>query len=407
MAKKKPTTADVAANAAREAVRAAEELEVLEADDLDSSEADALADLAQLGEGEEYTYVLECLSPIDKRGQIDTFSREDLPELAEYIRDKCGPGKYRVFARGPRGFVKGSHRKIVISALARAGGGVDVQGAKAAPAASGGFDFDRWRAEEERRAELRRQEEREDRKFMLQLAATVLPALLGNRESLSSVLQGLASLKAMTGEGAKGPDPQAMLDLFLRGLEQGKGLGGGQETVWGAIRETIKDLTNSPAVGGVLERIASRGAPPRPPALAPPGAPPMLPPIAPAVARPAPAALAPAAPGASPAPSGSPGDEMLQLALPTLNKLADELLEYAANGADPGLAAEALVAKVPRSIRAFVTPEKLNEWLTHPEWWRVLQEFRPALAPYQGYCDDVRQTLIRLANEPESEPEQP
>lgn len=98
---------------------------------------------------------------------------------------------------------------------------------------------------------------------------------------------------------------------------------------------------------------------------------------------------------------------MLRSQLPLLNKLAEELLEFAANGADPGLCAEALVAKVPRAVRAFVTPEQLREWLTYEQWWSVLEAFKPALKPYQGYCDDVRQTLLKLMSEPESEPENP
>lgn len=98
---------------------------------------------------------------------------------------------------------------------------------------------------------------------------------------------------------------------------------------------------------------------------------------------------------------------MLRAQLPLLDKLADELLEFAANGADPGLCAEAMVAKIPRAVRAFLDPKQLITWLQHPEWWTVLEAFRPQLKPYQGYCDDVRQTLLKLMTEAESDPENP
>lgn len=90
---------------------------------------------------------------------------------------------------------------------------------------------------------------------------------------------------------------------------------------------------------------------------------------------------------------------MWRLIEPLCRKLAGELEEFAVNGADPGLAAESLLAKIPRLYRGQMSPEQTKSWLTDARWWDVLRTFQPSIAPYQAYCDDVRQALLQIVEE--------
>ncbi len=396
MAKKQTPIERAAAAAARAAVKAQNEdqiaVEIEEESDLEQE--DALASLATLGADSDYRFIVNRLAPLDRKGRIEDVSREELAELPNYLRDKYGAGKYEIITQDPDGrYVKRGRRTIIISpdAVRASPGAPPAAGSTSSPAS----DFERWRAEEERRYEARRLEAREDRKFMLTLFAPLIPQLF-QRESVGSMVQALVALKGVNGAGEGGASSDKLVETLFKGLELGKDLQGGNADSWPAvIRETLKDLSSSPLGQTVMDRIANRDAR-RPPALPAPGAAAAIPRIPyPGAA----AAASPEPPSGSPALAGAPdtfGDPMLQLALPTLQKLADELLEFAANGADPGLAAEALVAKVPRQLRAFAQPEKIRGWLADANWWPVLRDFKPALEPYQGYCDDVRQSLLTL-----------
>lgn len=84
---------------------------------------------------------------------------------------------------------------------------------------------------------------------------------------------------------------------------------------------------------------------------------------------------------------------------PLLRKLAGELEEFAANNADPGLAGDALLAKIPGMVRSQIQPAQLKEWLSQPNWWQLLVSFHPPLQHYQAYCNDVRLSLLQNVDE--------
>lgn len=92
---------------------------------------------------------------------------------------------------------------------------------------------------------------------------------------------------------------------------------------------------------------------------------------------------------------------MLKYFEPLLRKLAGELEEFAVVAADPGLAAEALLVKVPRTVKAQIPYEQLKAWLTEPRWWDLLSEFHPGLQPYQAFCDQVREAVIQILDQEE------
>jgi hypothetical protein len=405
---RKKSAAQVAGAAAAAATRAAlrdagggeDDVEIRVDDPEEELEQDAMASLAAIGgEGEGIKYVLRCISPLDKKGTIDQIAQEELPDLVFMIRDRYGPGKYTITAYGPNGFIKGGHRTITVSPLTSRR---DSAAAQAAAPLAASSSMQEWLQREEAREERRRQEAREDRKFYLQLAVTALPAILGGRESVGSLITALGGLREMTGGGN-----DKALEALTRGLEIGKDLGNHSESWPAIIRDTVKDLAGSPVGQRLITRVAAAA-----PAVAPAAAPgpvkvPYLPPQSAGaipVPNPPPAA-------ATPAPEGIPEPIWVGIVLPTLNKLSHELLDFAANGADPGLAAEALIAKIPRALQETLKQEQPRAQvlaaLRNPGWWPMLKDFRPELEPYEGYCDDVRMIIIKLMTEPESEPEQP
>lgn len=402
--KKSPAALAAAAAALAEQAAAAEQVEVLA--DEDSESDDALAELAQVGDGEEVRFVINCIAPLANKGQIDEVGREEIPGLATLLRDRYGPGKYTVRAVGRRGFIRGGHRTITISPLAVKR---DAPGATA-PAVPAGVptSFAEFLQQQQLVDERRRQEAREDHKarmeMVLGLATALGPsliALLGRSgapaESMTSMLQGLAGLKDLIG----GSGSEKMVETLVKGIELGKEAGGGSESWPGIIRDTVRDLAGAPPVQKLIAGIAGRPA--SPPA-GPPAAAPKVP-YQPPVATAPPQGAIPLA--HRPAPQGVSPQIWQQWVLPLLNKLADELLEFAQNDADPGLAADALEAKIPRAARAFITAAQLREWLTNPNWWEQLKGFRPALEPYHGYCDNVRLELVGLFTPAESPPAAP
>jgi len=406
MGRKKTTAEKIAAAGARAALAASESGEIeLEGDGEHDIEMEAMRSLAALGDGNEITYRLSCVFPPANRGRLDDVDRDDLINLVEILRDRYGPGKYVVTAVDGSGqFVRGGRRTVTISPL--------VGGARSAvTGAPGGggsyFNLQEWMARQDRIDEKRRLEAREDRKDLLALAGIVLPALLGRGQgqSLSDLTTALKDMREMSGAGGGGS-----LDTFIKGLELGKDMGGNSESIPGVIASVVKDLAGSPRTQQVLDAIAQRKALPKGNGAAAP--PPTVPYQGPQAAIPAPPPVVPAAGAAGPgkipaAPQGVPEMLWAQTLVPLLQRLARELHEFAQNGADPGICAEAMVGKTPRHLRALVTVEQLKTWLTNPNWWALLIEFKPELEPYQGYCDDVRLVLIRLLTEPETEPEQP
>jgi len=413
MGRKKSQAERVASAAAASATKAAlaasgEEVSVeLEEEDGDGNDEqvqrDALLTLAQLEyEGLPVRYTLHCIHPPDKKGIIDDhLTRDDIPDLITTIRDNYGAGKYVVRAVGPTGvYVKGGYRMITISSLAsRRPGAPPAPAVAAAPNGSGSHA--EWLQRQEVLEERRRQEAREDRKFFIQLAVTALPHLFGSRETVASIISAAKDATALTGGGAG--NGEKAIEALLTGIKLGKEFNGGGDSWPAVVREALQGLTGNPATQQVLDKIANRVTGPTPPALPAPG--PTVP-YKPAPAIKAPTGAIPVPP--RPTPQGFPEPVWLQVVLPLLTRLSNDLLEFAQNGADPGLAAEALVGKIPRTVRGMVKLEQLKEWLTNPNWWTLVKDFKPELEPYQGYCDDVRQSLYKLyMTEPESEPEQP
>lgn len=372
-----------------------------EDEDEDRLSGDLLEDLEKIDEshGGGITWELYCDVPLDRSGQICRLQRSELRDL----RNRClefGAGEYHVVARAATGkFVTGTRRNIKISGLARG------PAPAAAPTGSAAIDPIAFLTMAEERAERRRAEERRQRMEQIKFWAPILApigvemakGLFGRAaggESVKDLVAALVSMKQLNGDTNQ-------VDTLLKGIELAQSLqpdsAGPKGSSWPDLiatgmreaRPLIESLTNrkaaAPAAPAAAAATQLRIAPVPPTAAGSGGA---------AHADTAPPAGAPAA--------GAEAD-MFAMFEPLLRKLAGELEEYAVNATDPDLTAEALLAKIPRMVKAQIPAEQLLGWMNDPNWWQLLSDFHPPLRPYQAYCDQVREAIIYVVEHPNGE----
>lgn len=152
------------------------------------------------------------------------------------------------------------------------------------------------------------------------------------------------------------------------------------------LLSNIKPAPPAPQAGGLLPPGSTSG-----PAFGPGSAQPVLP-----------GAAAPA--GQVPPPNTAPpteGDQMWVIAEPWLHLQANNLHAWAAGNMEVELVAEMLCKSVPKKFWLVLSPADVIKLLGSPDWWERLTTFHPPLAPYQAWCDEVREELIAvLADEP-------
>ena len=406
MAKGKTTkdkVAKVAAAAAAAAVKASTSDEsgrvlFFSNDEVDDDDDDELADevmqgLAQIDEsaaGDITWWELYCDTPLEKAGQIRKLSTGELKGL----RDEClalGPGEYHVVARSKRGtFVKGSKQRIKISGFARAATATNP---------SPQVDPFSMMAQMEERLERRRLSARAERNAEIKFWAPIFAPIgielakglfgRGSGESIKDLVAALVGMKDLMGAGAG--DKQ--VDTLLKGIELARDLepGSSKGSTWPDVLANGLSTLAKPLADSLAQR---RGATTNGTQLQ----------FQPAAAPNPNAPAGAIAPPANPQEQTPEKDAMwVTIVEPLLQRLVQDLEEFAVNGADPALAAEALLAKIPRSLKSTVQPEQVKQWLTDPEWWTRLVSFRTSLAPYQAFCDDVRLSILEQLEPPEDD----
>lgn len=338
---------------------------------------------------------LYCDAPLEKAGLVRKMGTSELKGL----QTEClglGPGDYHVIARTKRGrFVKGSRQRIQISGFARSS-------TSSSPPASPAVDplalMAQMEAKFERQREARRAERMAEIKFWAPILAPIgielAKGLFGrsNGESMKDLVGALVGMKELVG-GGSGKD----VENLLKGIELARDLEPGSQkgSTWPDV--VVNGLTSIvKETRPLMESLAARKN----------GIPSAAPPAAPTQLQFQPAQPAPATSSststADPQQPTSQGDSMLAMVEPLLRRLAADLEDFASNAAEPMLAAEALLAKIPRTVRAMVQPEQIKSWLNQPDWWEHLVRFHPNIAPYQAYCDDVRLGVLDLMD-----PQQP
>lgn len=413
MAKKKNNSnvAKAAAAAAAAAVNATQQADDdkvwLWSNDADDDDDDGelndeiMEGLAQIDEaaaGEITWWELYCDSPLEKAGLVRKMGTSELKGL----RSEClglGPGEYHVIARTKRGrFVKGSRQRIQISGFARPSAAASTGPAPAT------VDPLVLMSQMEERLERRRMAARAERMAEIKFWAPILAPIGielakglfgrgGNGESLKDLVAAMVGMRDLTGGGSK------EVETLLKGIELARDLepGSAKGATW---PDVIANGLNG-LVKPVSEALAARRGNGVSAAPAAPATQLQFQPAAAAAALPA------STNGATPAaPQPSQEDNaMLAMVEPTLRRLAIDLEEFATNAADPLLAAEALLSKVPRTLKSMVKPEQLKGWLSQADWWEITVRFHPPLQPYQAFCDDVRMGLLEQLEPPPPEEE--
>lgn len=405
---KKPNTVEkIAAAAATAAVRASanddgpvwlfnneQDGDDDEAEQLNDEILEGLQQIADSAGQDLCWWELYCDAPLEKAGLVRKMGTSELKGL----QTEClglGPGDYHVIARTKRGrFVKGSRQRIQISGFARPS---SSSPAPATPAVDPLTLMAQMEAKFERQREARRAERMAEIKFWAPILAPIgielAKGLFGrsNGESMKDLVGALVGMKDLVGGGGSGKD----VENLLKGIELARDLEPGSKSgstwpdvVVNGITSIVKETRP------LVESFAARknGVTPAAPTQL------QFQPAQPATTT----ASSSATPTVDQQQPTAQGDAMLAMVEPLLRRLAADLEDFATNAAEPMLAAEAMLVKIPRTVRAMVQPEQLKGWLNHPDWWEHLVRFHPNIAPYQAYCDDVRLGVLELMD-----PQQP
>lgn len=404
------------------------------------SEMDVLEGLREL-EGAEgvkwFIYRINAPDP-SQNGFLDRWGTALLTQ--ENLRDKFGPGTYKVRGHYPNG-TYAAHRTIEIAGDAprrdQTASGRNLK-------EGGAMDVTQLLVMLDQRDERRRAEEAakrdENQSFWKSLAATLAPIVApkildmvtgGNKQgTVPELLAGLKELRALDQPATGRNSVKEMLETFA--LMKDAFDGGsrvGEKGPWDALTELAKGA--GPKLGAVLEAL--------PNALN--GSKPNLPMSGPLAMRaisssrpnsvrvdtpnPLPVAVmdSPSAsdagdesetprstnsvdgntnsPEAIPSPisetnpiptNGEEGDMNLALVslLPYLRKQMELLVIKAARNSDPGLYAELLLDNLPDGVN----PKTLLAFIQRDDWWTVLQEFDARVEPYAGWFTNFRNDLI-------------
>ncbi|MFA7334725.1 MAG: hypothetical protein WC130_10610 [Kiritimatiellia bacterium] len=283
----------------------------------------------------------------------------DLTRIQDILRDEYGGGKFRVQVR--RGGLLLANRALSVEAPKRApnkeresGGIADML---AAIQESTRQQMDMMREQMYRQQQETMRYQLESAKQQTELMARLFES--GRQQSAGpDILEVMLKAKELIAPPAKTDN----MDVFLRGLEMGRDLGGNDDALTTAIR------TFGGTVGDVVARASQ--TPPAPVTLpAPPGIP-----------------RQPQTP-----PPGETDMNLLQL-LPYVN----QLLRGAASGSDPNAYAVIVMDTVPEAVlRAWIVPdEAYNKLVAHP-----------SAAPYKAWLDAVRADVLLYLSDLELTPD--
>lgn len=375
--------------------------------------ADVLEGLRRLDQGgNRVTWYVYCDSPTEREGFVEKLKTEQLDE--QRFKGKYGAGEYRIVGKQSDGhYVKGSHKTIKISPI--------LAEDSRAPAGNDAVALLReMRAADEQRSAKRAEELKTYATILATPLATLGAALIARRpavdiaalitalrpqqSTLGEMTTALVNLKAMHGESGGGG-----VDLVLKVLERvqelPQGSSGGELGWLGFIRDVIKET--APHARELLGQLGQ----PRPLQPGSTTGPPFGPGVTPlaslphpsqgngSMATPSASAPLPSSPSAPPPTSAAPTSEATDVwkaAEPWARQQTVNLELWAQNNMEVELVAEMLLKSVPKKFWLVLSPAAVIQLLGAADWWERLTGFHPGLAPYQAWCDDVREELIAM-----------
>lgn len=340
--------------------------------DLTSEEQDVLQAVLELEGGSDAKWQVTRIAPLAPgkfAGYCDTFASVELSK--EEIRTRLGRGRYRV-----RGFkATGGFLKQVTIDIAS-------DPPQVTPKDEVRSVLDTLTEREERRSERTRE-------MLMALApvgATIVTAILSRQQPQQNLLGDLATLKVLLKEDRQ-PETASttIMEAMFKAMEFASKAGGKSgESNWVDLAKEAMG-----ALVPILESRLSQGAQPQGPASG--------------ATRVAVSQVAPSIPvgvsavSAAPLASGieSPGqsvngeNDMLKL-LSWARETLGYLVTKAAKASDPDLYVDWLLDNVPDGVDVLQFVKYLNE----PNWWEIVQQFQPAVAPYHGWFHQFRDLLI-------------
>lgn len=379
---------------------------------------DVLRTMSELDTGDGIYWRISRISHEDPSMNGHMATWPDARVTLDNIKDNFGGGVYRCKGfRSSGGYAGHKTVRIAGDAIRKK---VSVE---AAPTTNTGFDVQGFLAQMEARDERRRREDRElqDRrdaqreKYILTLGPAVLTALGGlfNRPQLDvgalaaamrppappDPLQMIAALKQLAPEAPKPTtDPMATAIQLFELLADKAGAGQGRADWLDIVKEGVKVL--GPSVGGAIEatiqQAHANAQNPQASGVHPQGS-----------------SNGAASPAALPAPSVSPQLQhqaqeagMLDLLpyLPWLKGQLSKLANAASRNRDPELYAAMFLEELPSGL----TPKRVLELLSRPDWLDQLARFEPAIVdatvPWWQRLQQLILVMIRESQAPAPAP---
>jgi hypothetical protein len=363
--------------------------------------------------------VITRIYPKETAGFCDKIPVSDFD--LDTLKSVYGPGKYVIRFRGPKGFIKGG--ATVKIAPPPSGGG----GSRGGQAPAGGeymtpLDFFKLQMEQERLARDKSQA-RFDQILAIGIPSLTsiltalvsrpggpdLTALLGVLKpapspTMAELTQSLANLKALS---APPESSDSKIDQALKIMEAVKdfsdnagGSGEGKSTWIDIVRDLIKAAPAAlqPMLEARMAAMQSR-APVAPVAVTKPIVAPPAPKIVPAPIAP-PVPVVPAADVSAGVAADSSGGDMnaLNLFKPQIKAKLAQVVIWAQKDRDPYSYAQIFCDEIPEQAWKLIGQEKALDYLNHADWWKVVCEWEPNLAPHQKWCEEFRQNLIEIVS---------
>lgn len=316
----------------------------------------------------------------------------------EYLRNKFGGGRYYVRGNYPSGKYA-AHRTFEIAADAPR---TPMNGALSSGSSgpgSGGFDFQRFMAEQEIRDEARSEKRRRERMELLTvvgpLVAPIVAAMIGRQgPDIATLvtalkpapppdpLQQMVALKELMGGNTASDPVDRALKLFDVIADRTPS---GGETGWADIlKEAIRAI--APSVSPMIEaQLAARAQP----LLAAPGNP--------GHGNPGPgsstvATVAPLSAGSATGDSENPAMFGLLALIPWLKTQLAMALQKAQSGSNPELIAERIVDDLPLAQKR--DPRELIGFITREDWFAQLCRLEPRCQHHQPWFEEMREAML-------------
>ncbi len=397
-------------------------------DDDTDPEAEELAQLNEDEGGEIFRAIEEMrgtqgtsvivvkLTPAEEKGYCDSIPVAEFSH--DTLKTRYGAGSYKVRIRGPKGWIPG-------------GGTVNISNAGIKKPASGaGGDFMSFLEFTKQQDAERREKSSKLIELGIPALGTILAAFIGRSNgpdmgtlitalkpapgpTLAEIAQTMQTFAALSTPKVSSDPLDSVLKVMaaVKDLSEEKSAGKGETNWLDVVRDVIREA--GPAVGPVIQgaiqarqaQMAAISAGTRPDVtVAPPAAIPASGPVSmeSAVAS----SVAPDSVGNAASESKDKTVDNLKMYMPLIKFHLGKVAKWATEDKDPALYAEVFLAELPSNITEYIPPPQAREYVAHPDWYKFVCEIEPALAKFEGWCNEFHVELIELMKEPETPTEQ-